>query len=102
MIWSLRWERSKAALAAIALLLLLSANCFPWYLGWFIPLLALRPYSPLLLWTALVPLAYNVLIPYGALGEWRELAGFRALEYWPLAGLLIGRTLCTLANRNDR
>lgn len=83
-IWSLRLERSRAALAAIALLLFLSANCFPWYLGWFIPLLALRPNPALLLWTALVPLAYNVLIPYGILGEWRELAGFRALEYWPV------------------
>jgi len=83
-IWLLRWERSKAAIAAIALLLFLSANCFPWYLGWFIPLLAVRPNTSLLLWTALVPLAYNVLVPYGVLGEWQELAGFRALEYWPI------------------
>jgi hypothetical protein len=88
-IWTLRWERSKAALAAIALLLFLSANCFPWYLGWFIPLLALRPSASLLLWTVLVPLAYNVLIPYGVLGEWQELAGFRSLEYWPVFGLVI-------------
>lgn len=83
-IWALRWERSKSALAGIALLLFLSANCFPWYLGWFIPLLALRPNASLLLWTALVPLAYNILIPYNILGEWQELAGFRALEYWPV------------------
>ncbi len=70
------------------MLLFLSANCFPWYLGWFIPLLALWPNTSLLLWTALVPLAYNILIPYGVLGEWQELAGFRALEYWPVFGLL--------------
>jgi hypothetical protein len=57
-------------------------------LGWFIPLLALRPSGPLLLWTALVPLAYNVLIPYGVLGKWQELAGFRTLEYLPVFGLL--------------
>lgn len=87
-IWSLRLERSRGALAAIALLLFLSANCFPWYLGWFIPLLALQPNPALLLWTALVPLAYNVLIPYGILGEWQELAGFRALEYWPVYACL--------------
>ncbi len=88
-IWSLRLERSRAALAAIALLLFLSANCFPWYLGWFVPLLALRPNPALLVWTALVPLAYNVLIPYGILGEWQELAGYRAMEYLPVFGLLV-------------
>jgi hypothetical protein len=103
-IWSLRWERSKAALAALALLLFLSANCFPWYLGWFIPLLTLRPNASLLLWTALVPLAYNVLIPYGALGEWQQLAGFRALEYWPLLGVttVCGLTRTRALQRNAR
>jgi alpha-1,6-mannosyltransferase len=95
-IWSLRWERSKAALAAIALLLFLSANCFPWYLGWFLPLLALRPNSALLLWTGLVPLAYNILIPYGILGDWQELEGFRALEYWPVYGLLLAGGVSSL------
>jgi hypothetical protein len=99
-IWRLRWERSRSSLAAIALLLFLSANCFPWYLGWFLPLLALRPNASLLLWTALVPLAYNVLIAYGTLGEWRELAGFRALEYWPVYVLLICcPAIRTLADR---
>ncbi|MDA1237139.1 MAG: hypothetical protein O3A53_20395 [Acidobacteria bacterium] len=50
--------------------------------------MALRPNPDLLLWTVLVPLAYNVLIPYGILGDWQELAGFRALEYWPVLGML--------------
>ncbi len=87
-IWALQLERSKAALAAITLLLLLSANCFPWYLSWFLPFLALYPAAGLLLWTALVALAYNILIPYGALGEWLPLDGFRALEYAPVYALL--------------
>lgn len=88
-IFSLRLERTRAAIAAIAVLLFLSANCFPWYLGWFLPLLALRSNSALLLWTGLVPLAYNVLIPYGVLGDWQELEGYRALEYWPVFGMLV-------------
>lgn len=98
-IWSLRLERSQAALAAITLLLLLSANCFPWYLGWLIPLLALRPKAALLLWTALVPLAYNILIPYGILGDWLELPGFRALEYGPVY-ILLAVSLATAIRAN--
>ena len=90
-IWVLRLERAKAALAAITLLLLLSANCFPWYLSWFVPFLAIHPAPALLLWTGLVVLAYNILIPYGALGEWRPVEGIRLLEYAPVYALLLAR-----------
>jgi len=70
-------------------LLLLSANCFPWYLTWLVPLLAIRPHAGLLLWTALVPLAYHVLIGYQAQGQWREDSYYLWLEYVPVYGLLI-------------
>ncbi len=89
-VWALQLERAKAALAAITLLLLLSANCFPWYLSWFVPFLALYPVPGLLLWTALVALAYNILIPYGALGLWEPVEGFGRLEYLPVYALLLG------------
>ena len=64
------WELEQVTLWTIVTLLLLSANCHPWYLTWIIPLLALYPYPPLLLWTSLAPLSYRVLIEWRALGLW--------------------------------
>jgi alpha-1,6-mannosyltransferase len=60
----------KAVLWTIVTLLLLSANCHAWYLTWFVPLLAFYPSAPLLLWTALMPISYSVLIRWRTLGEW--------------------------------
>ncbi|MCB1020705.1 MAG: hypothetical protein KDC27_12310, partial [Acidobacteria bacterium] len=87
-LWALRLCLLRAALWAPVVLLFLSANCFPWYLSWFLPLLALFPNAALLLWSATVVLAYNVLIPYAALGEWRYDDSLLRLEYWPVFGLL--------------
>ena len=92
-LWALQLSLPRAALWAPVILLFLSANCFPWYLSWFVPLLALYPYAALLLWTSTVVLAYHVLIPYTALGEWRYDEVFLRLEYWPVFGLLIGSAL---------
>ena len=78
-----------STLAAIVLILAFSANCFPWYLSWFAPLLAIRPVPGLLLWTSLVVLEYQVLIEYRALGVWRDSDLFRALEYFPVLGMLL-------------
>jgi hypothetical protein len=45
-------------------MLLLSADVHPWYLTWFLPLLALQPSA------ALTPLTYSVVINWITLGEW--------------------------------
>jgi hypothetical protein len=79
----------------IVTLLLLAANCFPWYLTTFLPL---RPPAPLLLWTALAPLSYHVLIGYQVAGEWRETPLYLWLEYVPVYAML----LAGLCRRNSR
>jgi alpha-1,6-mannosyltransferase len=64
------WPLESVALWMTVALLLLSANCHPWYLTWIIPLLALYPHPPLLLWMSLTPFAYSVLIRWDVLGVW--------------------------------
>ncbi len=76
--------RLAPELAGICALLLLSANCFPWYLTWMLPLLAVHPYPPLLLWTALVPLAYHVVPAYEATGSWQYDRTLVSIEYAPV------------------
>lgn len=89
LLWSLQLPLVKAAKWAVVLLLFFSANCFPWYLGWMIPFLAIYPNAALLLWTALVALAYQVLIGYEILGVWKDSDEFRLLEYLPVYALLL-------------
>ncbi len=98
-LWALQLPLAKAAKWAVVLLLFFSANCFPWYLSWLVPLLALYPGSPLLLWTALVVLSYNVLIGYGVLGIWEDWPLMRLLEYAPVYALLGGVSLAHYAKR---
>jgi len=74
----------------IALMLMVSANCHPWYLTWILPLLALFPVPALLLWTALVPIAYAAVISWSTLGEWNGSTELRWLEYAPVYALLAG------------
>jgi hypothetical protein len=88
-----RLSPDRSAYLVIGTLLLFSPNVFPWYLTWIIPLLAIHANPAWLLLTVTVFLSYHVLIPYGALGLWRESSFFIALEYlpfyaWLLAGLL--------------
>jgi hypothetical protein len=94
-LWSLQLPLVKAAKWVVVILLFLSANCFPWYLSWLVPFLAIYPGAPLLLWTALVVLSYHVLIGYEILGVWQDSNTFRALEYLPVYGMLLGRALVT-------
>ena len=84
------WDIVRASMGAVVALLLLSANCFPWYLGWLVPFLAIYPNAALLLWTALAALAYHVVIDYAALGVWRESTAFWLLEYVPVYATLLG------------
>jgi alpha-1,6-mannosyltransferase len=86
----------RACLAAITILLMVSANCHPWYLTWLLPLLVLFPVPALLLWTALAPLAYSAVISWVALGEWQGSTAIRWYEYVPVYSMLIG---CWLVSR---
>ena len=101
-LWALQLSLERAAMWAAVILLFLSANCFPWYLSWFLPLLALFPNAGLLLWTSTVILAYHVLIPYGVVGEWRYDEALLRLEYWPVFGALAWTGLRTFWARHGR
>lgn len=103
-LWFLRRPLLESVKWAIVVLLFFSANCFPWYLSWFLPFLAVSPNAALLLWTALVGLAYHVLIGYEVLGVWEHSDAFRELEYLPVYGLLLasGATRFVLQWRANR
>ena len=90
-LWWKHMPLVESALWAVVLLLFLSANCFPWYLSWLLPFLAVYPNAALLLWTALISLSYHVVMGYGALGVWQESPEFRLLEYVPVYVMLIGQ-----------
>ena len=85
--------------AAICAVLLVSANCLPWYLTWMVPFLAVHPSPPLLLWTALVSLAYHVVPGYEALGIWEYDRELVRLEYAPVL-LWLGVTVARGMFRN--
>ena len=87
----LRWRPLPPGigeLGAVTAILLLSANCFPWYLSWILPLLAVHPVRPLLLWTALAPLAYHVVPGYEAAGSWEYDSILVFMEYSPVLAWL--------------
>jgi alpha-1,6-mannosyltransferase len=81
---ALRWPPERSALAVIAVLLMVSANCHPWYLTWMLPLLVFYPAPPLLLWLTLAPLAHSAVIRWIAAGEWNGSTGVRYYEYVPV------------------
>jgi len=83
-----RWQLERACLWTIALILMVSSNCHPWYLTWLLPLLVMCPSVPLLLWTALAPLAYRVLIDYRLLGQWQGSTPERWWIYLPVYAML--------------
>ena len=72
-------ELSNAFMLAVAGLFLLSPTEFPWYYAWLVPLLAIHPVFPLLLYTVLMPL-YHL--------HYAEPAWVWA-EHLPVWGLLI-------------
>lgn len=80
----------RAAFFILGTVLLFSANVFPWYLTWILPLLAIFPNPAWLLFTVLVFLSYNVLIGYGTLGVWEYNPTLAWLEYVPFYALLLG------------
>ncbi len=74
-----KWSLERASLGALVSALLLSANCHPWYLTWLVPLAALVPWPPLLVWQLLMPLSYFVLLEWQSRGVW---VGSRADRWW--------------------
>ncbi len=79
----LPWSLESACLATLAGALLLSANSHPWYLTWLAPFVPFAPWIPVLLWMALEPLGYSVLIGWRNLGEWKGDPPLRWLVYCP-------------------
>jgi hypothetical protein len=74
-------------------LLVIASNCHPWYLTWFLPLLALQPSAGLLLWTAAVPMFYSVWPGWIATGIWDGVTPTRWLVYAPVFALIAGRAI---------
>jgi hypothetical protein len=83
----------RAAILLIAVLLLFSANAFPWYFTWAVPLLCMAPLGRFslawLLLTVTQFVSYHVLIRYQTLGEWHFQPAFLLLTYAPPALLLL-------------
>ncbi len=82
-----------AIMVALATPLLLTPILFPWYLMVFVPLLALRPNTTLIITLALTPLAYVVLNHWLSQGLWQP-------QTWPnivlLAGIVLGLMIDTV------
>lgn len=100
-----RWSLEKAVFVTIVFMLLVSANCHPWYLTWFVPLLTFFPYTPILLWTALMPLSYAVLIGWKTLGEWNGSTPFRWFIYVPVFAMFVvglSKVLGCLMTKNQQ
>jgi hypothetical protein len=81
----------QSVLTIIAVMLLISANCHPWYLTWFLPFLAFYPFPPLLAWTALAPLSYEVVAGWKSLGVWNGSTPLRWWIYGPVFALMLLR-----------
>jgi alpha-1,6-mannosyltransferase len=82
------WPLEKTALWTIVFILLISANCHPWYLTWFMPLLAINPHPSLLLWTSIAPLFYAVRIRWDMLGQWDGSTPDRWWVYVPVFAVM--------------
>jgi hypothetical protein len=97
-----RWSLERSALGTVVVTLLVSANCHPWYLSWLVPLAALVPWPPLLVWQLLMPLAYLVLVEWHARGIW---VGSRPDRWWiygPVFAAITAWAAVTLNNSRRR
>jgi hypothetical protein len=83
------WPPERRAMAAVVALLALSANAHPWYLAWLLPLAALWPWPPVLVWAALSPLLYWHLAEWKLHGEWVHVSSVRWLVYAPVLACMI-------------
>lgn len=83
------WPAPKKALWTVAGMLFLSANVHPWYSTWLFPALVFEAALPLLLWIAVIPIAYESVVWWNTLGEWRQSESIRWLIYSPVAACLL-------------
>jgi alpha-1,6-mannosyltransferase len=86
------WARTpRQAYWTIALtILLVSANAHPWYLTWILPFAVFSWPSPVLLWAALVPIHYIVLIRWREEHVWEGVSPWRWIVYLPvLAAMMV-------------
>jgi len=79
-----RMELLRACLFAIAGLLLLSSNAFPWYFTWSIPFLCFQPAAPWLLMTVISVLGYAPVVAYAAGQPYIHSPFILVLEYTPV------------------
>jgi len=78
-----RWSDSAKMLAAVAGLLVVSANVHPWYLSWLLVFAVESPFLFPLIWIALAPLYYEPVLVWRALEVWN---GVRDSRWWPAGG----------------
>ncbi len=78
----------RGAYLILGTLLMFASNCFPWYITWMLPMLAVYVNPAWLFLTVSSSLAYYVLIPYQALGVWQDSPFFQMIEYVPFYLLL--------------
>ena len=73
----------RASYLTVGAILLLSPTVHPWYILWLVPYLCFFPSPAWLALTATVALSYHApfLAPAGE--PWKELTGFKVLEYGP-------------------
>ncbi len=84
-IWRWRGRREAKALATTVSLLAVSANVHPWYLTWALVWAARIEALPVLVWAALMPVAYETVIWYSVAGAWKQSDEIRLLVYVPVA-----------------
>ena len=99
-VWWKKYHLDRAAFVLVPFMLAISANVHPWYLTWLIPLLVVRPSAPLLLWVALVPIHYVVLIDWFALGKWDGVSSSRWLVYVPVYAWMLASWLMRLRSNS--
>ncbi|MEE2658332.1 MAG: glycosyltransferase 87 family protein [Candidatus Latescibacterota bacterium] len=97
------WRHSDAAVLtgrALTTYLLLSPTVHPWYLLWALPFVCLSPLRPVLVWSFLCLLAYEVLAGYRVHRVWEPAAWVPWAEYGPVAILLIHAAWSDIRKRN--
>lgn len=88
-IWHSKRPLLECAMIMVGAALLLTTTVQPWYMLWIVPFLCFYPNRAWLLLTALIMLAYHVLIRYQAEGVWDESLWIKLVIYIPFYLVLI-------------
>jgi len=90
--WRARdWPR--ALLATLLVFFIGSYQIFPWYLGYFLPLLLITPCWGVYAWLFTSIFSYQVLMPFLWSGNWVESPWILLAEYLPFYGLLLAQAI---------